>query len=31
MFVEFFDFLCNCLGDIFKVMKKFILFDNFTF
>ena len=31
MFVEVFDFLCKCLGDIFEVMKRFILFDNFTF
>lgn len=31
MFVEFFDWFCNCLTTVFDVMKRFILFDGFTY
>lgn len=31
MFIEFFDWFCNCLTSVFDTMKKFVLFDNFTY
>lgn len=31
MFLEFFDFFCKCISDTFDVMKKFVLFRDFTF
>ena len=31
MFAEFFNFICDCLGNVFEVMKKFILFDGFNY
>ena len=31
MFIEFFDWFCSCLETIFNTMKKFVLFDDFTF
>lgn len=31
MFVEFFDWLCSSLSTVFDVMKRFILFDGFTY
>ena len=31
MFIEFFDWLCNSLSSIFDVMKKFTLFEGFTY
>lgn len=31
MFVEFFDFFCQALNSVFEVMKKFILFENFSY
>ena len=31
MFIEFFDWFCNSLKEVFITMDKFILFDNFSF
>ena len=31
MFLEFFDFFCNCISGLFDTMKKFVLFRNFTY
>lgn len=31
MFIEFFDWFCNSLKEVFVTMDKFILFDNFSF
>ena len=31
MFLEFFDWFCNSLKDVFTTMVKFILFDNFSY
>ena len=31
MFIEFFDWFCNCLASVFDTMKKFVLFENFTY
>lgn len=31
MFVEFFDWLCNSLTSVFDVMKRFVLFEGFTY
>ena len=31
MFLEFFDFFCNCINQVFEVMKQFTLFRGFNF
>lgn len=31
MFIEFFDWFCNSLKEVFTTMDKFILFDNFSY
>lgn len=31
MFLDFFDFFCNCIVQVFETMKKFVLFDNFSY
>lgn len=31
MFIEFFNWFCNSLKEVFTTMDKFILFDNFSF
>lgn len=31
MFIEVFEWICSCISSIFEVMKKFVLFDDFTF
>lgn len=31
MFIEFFDWLCNSLLSVFDVMKRFVLFEGFTY
>lgn len=31
MFIEFFDWLCSSLSTVFEVMKKFTLFEGFTY
>ena len=31
MFLEFFDWFCKCLGSVFEVMKKFVLFEGFSY
>ena len=31
MFLEFFDWLCNSLSNIFDVMKRFVLFEGFNY
>lgn len=31
MFVEFFDWFCNSLSSVFELMKKFVLFEGFTY
>lgn len=31
MFLDFFDWFCSCLTSVFEVMKKFVLFGDFTF
>lgn len=31
MFLEFFDWFCSCVSSVFDLMKKFTLFDGFTY
>lgn len=31
MFIEFFDWFCNCLSSVIDIMKTFVLFEGFTF
>lgn len=31
MFLEFFDWFCSCISSIFDLMKKFTLFDGFSY